>query len=382
MRELSFLDRLLLFEIYYLYIPKEARMEGFEKYARKILLYAGVTAVGIVVLVLFFKYLLGACMPFLLAGLLSAIVAPLCKKLKKKTGISYRLWCIILLLLLTLLLTALLWVVLSGVVRELTHLVKNEESVMQKLSSAYNEILSVMSRRLPRLYERLQQMEIEDRILSYVSDLSLRASVRLAKMAFTLPEVMLFVVVTCFAAYYFSADSFSISRAFFDILPQSMAGGVSSFFVSVFCAVKNYFKAGGLLLLITFGELLAGFFVLRVDFPVLLSMVIAAVDFLPVLGTGTILLPWALVLCLIGNYKKGIGLVMLWGLTLVVRQLAEPKIMGKSLGIHPLLTLFSTYFGLKLFGIGGLLLLPILTSILVSVWRDRGKYKLNNNKFG
>ena len=354
-------------------------MENFEKFAGRVLLYAGVAAVGVVVLVLFFKYLLGACMPFLLAGLLSAIVAPLGKKLKKRTGISYRFWCVILLLLLTLLLTALLWVVLSGVVRELTHLVENEEAVMEKLSSAYNSILSIISQRVPRLYERLRQMDIEERLLSYVSEISLDASVRLAKMAFSLPEMMLFVVVTCFAAYYFSADSFSISESLFCVLPKRLAGSVSSFFSSVFRAVKNYFKAGGLLLLITFGELLAGFLVLRVDFPVILSMIIAAVDFLPVLGTGTVLLPWALILCVIGNYKKGIGLVVLWVLTLVVRQLAEPKIMGKSLGIHPQLTLFSTYFGLKLFGIGGLLLLPILTSIAAGIWRERGKYKRNNN---
>ena len=89
-----------------------------------------------------------------------------------------------------------------------------------------------------------------------------------------------------------------------------------------------------------------------------MATVIAVVDLLPVFGTGTVLVPWALVSLLLGQYPLGSGLLILYGVSLIVRQVAEPRLVGASLGLHPLASFAAMFVGYRLFGIVGLLLGP------------------------
>ena len=112
-----------------------------------------------------------------------------------------------------------------------------------------------------------------------------------------------------------------------------------------------------------------GFCVLRVEYAFLLAILIALVDMLPILGVGTVLVPWALIALIQRDFQRGIGLLVLYLLMLILRQVLEPKLLGKSLGLHPLLTLFSTWIGWKLLGFVGMLLAPfaaLLCKMLVS----------------
>ena len=118
------------------------------------------------------------------------------------------------------------------------------------------------------------------------------------------------------------------------------------------------------MLALTFGELLIGFLILGVDYAFLLALIIAVLDMLPVLGVGTVLIPWALVALLQKNFYLGFGLVILYLVMLVLRQIAEPKLLGKSLGLHPLLTLFASYAGFRLFGFLGMLAGPVVATLI------------------
>jgi sporulation integral membrane protein YtvI len=368
------LDKAPLFEIYCFYpLHSEEAVSDFEKSSVKILLRFGVVAVGVVTAVFFFKYLLSPLTPFLLAWLLSAMVKPFAEKLYKRTRLSYRFWCVVLLVVFTLLLFALLWMLLSGVVRELSKFVSSEQSVGVRLSKLYASIFSLIERYVPSLYRRIDREAVNERLLLVLSDLSLSASMHLARFAFTLPEILLFAVITYLAAYYITVDQKRIGEKILSLLPSAIKKRVKDLFSRFLFSLKRYFKAGGLLLLITFFELLIGFFILRLEFPFLLALLVAAIDFLPVLGTGTVLVPWGAVLLVAGEEGKGIGLLVLWLVTVLVRQVAEPRIMGKNLGIHPLLTLGATYFGLKLFGIAGMLLFPIVVSVTADVLQKEGK---------
>ena len=113
-------------------------------------------------------------------------------------------------------------------------------------------------------------------------------------------------------------------------------------------------------MLITFSILLIGFLILKIPYALLLALLSAIVDMLPVLGVGTVLIPWAAVLLLQKNYYLGFALLILYAVCVLVRQVAEPKLIGKSLGLHPVLTLFATYVGFELFGVIGMLLAPFL----------------------
>ena len=120
-------------------------------------------------------------------------------------------------------------------------------------------------------------------------------------------------------------------------------------------------------MLITFSLLLIGFLVLGIKYALILSFICAIVDILPILGVGSVLIPFAIIEFAKGNLKLGIGLVVLYLIITVSRQIIEPKIIGAKIGIHPLLTLFSMYLGLSLFGVFGIILGPFTVLILKAV---------------
>ncbi len=111
---------------------------------------------------------------------------------------------------------------------------------------------------------------------------------------------------------------------------------------------------------VTFGIILGGFFLLRVEQPILWAAVTAIVDAVPMLGTGTVLIPMAVISLIWGDKVRGIGLIALYVTALVTRSSLEPRLVGRQLGLNPLITLFSLYVGFRIWGIGGMILAPIL----------------------
>ena len=123
----------------------------------------------------------------------------------------------------------------------------------------------------------------------------------------------------------------------------------------------------------TLALLAAGLLLLRIPYALLWAGVIALVDAVPVLGTGTVLLPWSLILFLQGDNARSVGLLGIYAVISLTRSMLEPKLVGKELGLDPLVTLFALYAGFKLWGLGGMILSPLLavTAIqLVSGRRD------------
>ena len=125
-------------------------------------------------------------------------------------------------------------------------------------------------------------------------------------------------------------------------------------------AVGRCMRAYLLLTFLTFSELLAGMLILNVSRPVLVAFVIALVDLLPVLGVGTVLIPWSIFAFIGGDMFRGIGLLILFGAMYAIRQFAEPRIVGDTIGVHPFFMLIAVFAGFRLFGLGGVLLVPIL----------------------
>jgi predicted PurR-regulated permease PerM len=108
-----------------------------------------------------------------------------------------------------------------------------------------------------------------------------------------------------------------------------------------------------------------------VRYAFLLALVTAVLDALPVLGVGVVLVPYAAISLISGNTALGVGLLLLYGVITVVRQIAEPRLVGKSLGLHPILMLVSFYAGWKLFGVAGVFIGPLLVMIIKALWRPK-----------
>jgi sporulation integral membrane protein YtvI len=184
------------------------------------------------------------------------------------------------------------------------------------------------------------------------------------------------VAVIFFVAIYYIATDFRKINYF--ILYQ-FSGETKKYITLIknqfFLTVWKYLKAYSLIIVITFVELLAAFIVLGVDYPYLVALITALVDILPIIGTGTVLVPWGAISIISGDVFTGIGLIVTYVIVTVIRQIIEPKIVGSYIGMYPLITLIMMYAGLQSFGILGLFAFPIISIILKNL-NDSGNITL------
>ena len=194
------------------------------------------------------------------------------------------------------------------------------------------------------------------------------------KTASVLPQGFLFLFTTLLATYFASAGLPELRGALKQKLPAAWGPRLGAGRDQLKRVLGGWLKAQGLLMLITFGELAAGFLVLRVDLALLLAAVVALVDALPVFGTGTVLLPWAVFAFLGGDRWLALGLLILYGVITLVRNVLEPRLVGEKLGLHPLLALAAMYVGFQAFGVAGMILVPLLAVLAKGLW-DCGVFR-------
>ncbi len=187
-------------------------------------------------------------------------------------------------------------------------------------------------------------------------------------LASALPAAALFLFTTVLATYFTSAGRPALLDGLRRRLPPPwrtrlgrVAGGLRE-------ALGGWLKAQGLLMLITFGELAAGFLLLRVELSLLLAGLVALVDALPVFGTGTVLLPWAVLALLGGDVRMSVGLLVLYSVISLVRSLLEPRLVGARVGLPPLAALVCMYVGFQALGVLGMLLAPLAAVLARQLW--------------
>ena len=137
----------------------------------------------------------------------------------------------------------------------------------------------------------------------------------------------------------------------------------NSFLEMVLQFLKSYF----IIFCITTAEISLGLFLIGVEKPVLIALIIAVLDAFPIVGSGLVLLPWATVMLISGSYGRGLGLLAVYTFVAVFRQIIEPRIVGKHVGLRPLVTLICMYAGTRLFGGMGLFALPIMAAIIADL---------------
>ena len=351
---------------------------------------AGVICIGagIVALWLGFRYALGIVLPFLLAWLLSRPVKSLSSALSRRTRLPRGAWAALLVILTV---GGFVTLVISGVrrgIREMSTLVEELAADTDGLVSAVEGALErarSLSSRIPFLrhfedtpgYEdfcaRLDSL-VEEGAGRLVTAITRRLPDAAMAVAEWVPAAFLFVTVMLLACYYFSADDGRIGRGMAAgirrLTPEGLRDRLPPWGRRLRRIGRQYLRACLLLGLLTFLEAFIGLALLRVPYAFILAILIAVVDFLPLLGTGIVLIPWAVVSLLLGEVKLGIGLLILYVVTSVIRQVLEPKLIGDGLGLHPLLSLVAMYGGLRSFGVWGMILAPLVTAGVKSVLED------------
>lgn len=183
-------------------------------------------------------------------------------------------------------------------------------------------------------------------------------------LAAKLPGLLLFCA-TAVMALFFTVSSFPRLRAFFarQIPPQKQEAA-RSVKEGALGTVWRWFRSQCLLIAVTFGELLLGLLLLRREYALLLAFLIALLDALPIFGAGLVLLPWAAILALLGDTVGALGLGALHVLVWLVRSFLEPKVLGKSGDLPPLLSLLAIYVGFRAAGVAGMVLGPLVLLLL------------------
>ena len=319
---------------------------------------------------LFFHYLLGALLPFLVAYLIALCLQPLARSLEKRAGISRKVTVLFAVSMIVAVLVFLCVLLVRRITGELGSLANAIGEFLARLREdpAYaDEIAARISERIPFVNARPAVenflSDLDNRLTDLLGLLAERLSGSvlpfLAGLAAFLPNALLTVLVVLLAAYYLAIDFRKFHAFLLSLFPKSAAEKMSSLKHIVMEVGGSFFRAYGLIMLVTFSELFSALLLLGHRYAFLIALGTAVVDILPVLGTGTVLLPWAAVLLFTGDTGGGIGLLVVYGVMTVVRQVIEPRIVGKYIGLPPLAALASMYLGLQLIGFWGLLLFPL-----------------------
>lgn len=316
-------------------------------------------------------------LPFLIAFALSSLMEPVIKFFTNKLHISRKIVAPVALLLL-LAIIALLTVL--GVLRLIDE-IKNLITVAPGfLSNLYAQILELMNKGSE--YIEWMPEEITANLGSVISNLSSTITnfgKTVVKGAFitaiSLPEAVIFTIITTLATFFMLKDRHKIASALRRQLPESWINRLLSIKKDLFSAIFGYLRAAMILMVITFTELLIGLSIIGVEYALLLAVLIAVIDALPVLGAGGVLIPWSLYSFVTGDIRMGVSILILYVVVLVIRQTVEPKVVGHQIGVYPLLTLLAMYTGLKLIGFAGLIIGPItfllIRNILVTIYKNK-----------
>jgi len=331
-------------------------------------------AVILALIYLIFKYLIHLVMPFFLALIFAAIMRPVVRFLHKKLRFPNGLAGVIV--------TILFYCIIVGLVLLLfIRLISRIGDLFALLPDLYTDTLEPS---LEDLFERLQNLaanydlDIEEtletaapQLLSAagnaVTGLSGKVVTWVSSLVTTLPGFLIGLVICVVATFFMSADYERMMSVLLCLFPDRAQHTVHSVLASFGKVMKQYGRSYALILCITFCELLVGLLCLRVKNFALIALIIAILDIFPILGTGAVLIPWAIICFIQGSVGRGVGLLIVYVIITVAREVIEPKIVGKHVGLHPLITLICMFVGTNLFGVLGLFGLPIMMAIVLEL---------------
>lgn len=327
------------------------------------------TALGLFLLFSRMKGLLPVIMPFLIAAICAYFLAPPTEMLSKLFGVPKWIPCVFLVITFYSTLFTLIYVVISRLIRELAG-ISGYLSVIEKEIPLYIEKTNeFICRYIPSGFldfaEDKNPAQILSPILSQtIQKLAGTAANSIPRTLTKIPNILVFTAVTVLATFYFTADFRKICRFIIFQLPPKARVFIYELRTQFFDTTSKYALSYVSIAAITFAELFAGLLVIRREYAFVLALFITLVDILPFFGSGFVLIPWAAWEFFFASKPTSLKLLMLYLIITVVRQIIEPKILGSFIGLYPLITLFSIYAGVRIAGIAGIFIFPVLAIVL------------------
>lgn len=312
-------------------------------------------------------------MPFVLALLLSWVLNPVIKKIQGRFGGSRGVLSAVLIVLLFAVAGGVLGALGYAVVNELVSLANNWQGIWESVTAFLAGVWAWFSGLFEHLPPDVEQTMtgIADQVITWVqstvSTLLNAAVSRVGSMAMSVPSFAVALVAFVMGSYFITSDYPRLR----EMATSRMSGSLRRFLSHVkraaVAAFGGYLRAQLILATVVFFILLAGFLLTAQPYAVLLAFVLAVLDFIPIVGSGTVMVPWAVVSLFTRDYITAIQLMVIWGIIAVFRQVAEPRIVGNQTGLSPILSLMSIYVGMRLAGVPGMILGPVVCMVAVNV---------------
>lgn len=352
----------------------------------KVLMNLGIAVIALLLLIFVAPKIIVFFMPFVIGWIIALIANPLVHffesklKIKRKAGTAFVIIAVIAL------------VVLAGyligvkVVQEAIGLVHELPAMWESIEEDFRTIgknLDVLYRRLPEDM-RSAIVDISDSMGEYVGNIvgqvgspTIEAVGNFAKH---LPTVIVGIVMCLLSSYFFVAEREYLTVNVKKHMPEAIIYRWDMMMRSFKRAVGGYFKAQFKIEIWMYLLLVIGLSVLKVKYSLLIALGIALLDFFPIFGTGTVLIPWAIIKILSTDYKMAVGLLIMWCGGQLARQIIQPKIVGDSIGVPPIPTLFLLFIGYKVGGVFGMIIAVPIGIIILNMYEE-GVFNTTLNSF-
>lgn len=326
-------------------------------------------------------------MPFLIAFIIYLLIEPLIKFFMKKMKLNRKLSSIIIFLII-------FSIIIGGVVWGIVSLVSEATNLLEMLNLYINKAYTQIQENISKI--NIEKLSISKDIIELFKNSSQEILVKISNwmtnfltkfinVITSIPTISIYIAITIMSLYFMCTDKIYMLDFLEHHMPQKWVQKIGKHIREITSSLGGYLKAEAILIIISFIISLIGLYVFKIfgmniKYPLLIALGIGFVDALPILGSGAVMVPWAVISALNGDIKLGISIVVLWIIMSIVRQFLEPKIVSGKIGIHPIFTLIAMYTGFKLIGVMGMLVGPIVLIILKSIFAkelDEGIY----NKF-
>lgn len=342
----------------------------------KVFLNLCVCAVTVLLCIFLLPKLILFFMPFIIAWIIAWLASPVVRFFEEKLRFKRKIGSVVVIVVVLAIVVLVLYLALDFAAAQIAGFVEYAPALWAEIAKELQELLQKFSGLIAKLPINYR-LDVDQILLQLGENMAGRLSSpdsgtvdAIGNVAKQIPNVIVGVVVTLLASYFFVADKAAIVDFYEKHCPKMIKYRLDIISKSFKKAVGGYFKAQLKIEVWIYIMMVVGFCILGIPYGWLIAIGIAFLDFLPIFGTGTVMIPWAILKLVDGDYKMVIGLLITWGLGQLLRQIIQPKIVGDSMGLPALPTLFLIYLGYKFGGVGGMIIALPVGIIFVSLYEE------------
>lgn len=343
-------------------------------------------AVVIVIIYILYKYVFGLLLPFILAFCIVSIVHPIIRQITSTLKINQKIIAVIIMAVVYGLLGfGIFWIFVQLFVLIKEGLILLPGIYSDKIAPAITAIGNFFTENTSNFPIDLPidihlelsdfQGDILSAIQSGILNLSEKGISVITKASNKIPSFFISLVFTIMLSFFISMQYNNVIKFIKNQLRPETDKLLKDIKTIFFDTILKYIKAYFILMIITFIEISIGLVIIGVESPIAIAGGIAVFDALPFFGTGAVMIPWIIFELIQGNLTLAMGLAILYGIVTCIRNIIEPKVVGDQLGLNPIVTLMVIYIGFKLFGVMGMIFMPITAQIIIALHKN-GNIKL------